>query len=143
MRRTIDILAVLIAVLFGAVGCATPHKSDSATLQGTWQGREAGDNPGGPCYLVISGNNLDFRGANADEWYKGTFTLREDTNPRQLVGIVTECGAPDYVGKTAYVIYRIEGDILTLAGNEPGNPEVPFGFDAPHARRFEFKRKGT
>ena len=38
-------------------------------------------------------------------------------------------------------IYRIESDTLTIAGNEPGNPNAPDGFDAPGAARLEFKRK--
>jgi hypothetical protein len=41
-----------------------------------------------------------------------------------------------YIGKTACAIYRVEGGTLTLTGNEPGNPEMPSGFDAPGARHF-------
>ena len=76
-----------------------------------------------------------------NEWYKGTFTLRENMTPRQLLGTVTECAAPQYVGKTSYAIYRLENGALTLTAKEPGNPEPPSGFESNDARRFIFKEK--
>ena len=120
---------------------ATPRPtSDSETLQGKWEGEEIGNNPG-PCHLVISGKDLEFHAADPNEWYKGTFSLREDTNPRQVILVITGCSADQYIGKTTYAIYRLEGSTLTIAGNEPGNPEVPAAFDAPDARRFVLKSK--
>ena len=141
MRRTTDIPGlVFIVALLVTAGCSKSQKSDSATLQGTWKGQEAGANTEGPA-LVISGNALEFRGENPNEWYKATFTLREDTDPKQLVATITECPFPKYVGKTSQAIYRIENGTLTIAGNEPGNPAVPAGFDAPGARVIVFKAK--
>jgi uncharacterized protein (TIGR03067 family) len=139
--RTKDILRfVSIVALLGAAGCATLHQSESAALQGTWKGQEIGGNTEGSRYLIISGNMIEFQGANNDDWCRGTFTLREDTNPRQIVGTVTQCHSPRYIGKTARAIYRVEGDTLTVTGYDPGNPEVPSGFDAPGARHFVLKR---
>ena len=46
-------------------------------------------------------------------------------------------------GKTAYAIYLLEGDTLTLTANEPGDPNVPGSFDAPGARQFVFKKEPT
>jgi uncharacterized protein (TIGR03067 family) len=145
MRRTTNIFSfVFIVVLLVAAGCSPKQKSDSATLQGTWKGQEKGIQTGanveGPL-LVISGTNLELRGANTNEWYKATFTLREDTNPKQLIAVVTDCPFPQYVGKTSQAIYRIENGTLTLAANEPGNPAVPANFDAPNARVILFKVK--
>jgi uncharacterized protein (TIGR03067 family) len=135
---------LLLVTLSGAAilasGCSTLHKSDSVTLQGTWQGQEIGRPMEGTCRLVISGNALEFRGADTNEWYKGTFALREDTNPRQLIGKMTDCPADEYIGKTVYAIYRIEAGTLTLTGNEPGNPEVPSSFDAPGSRKFVLRK---
>jgi uncharacterized protein (TIGR03067 family) len=84
---------------------------------------------------------LEFHGANPQEWYKASYTLREDTTPKQLDAVVTDCPMARYVGKTAHAIYKIEAGKFTLAGNEPGNPAVPAGFDAPGARQIIFALK--
>jgi uncharacterized protein (TIGR03067 family) len=131
---------LLTLVVSLAAGCSSLPKSDSATLQGLWKGEEIGRSPTAPASLLISGSTLEYRGDHPDDWCKGTFTLREDSQPKQLVGVLTECGVPDYVGKTVYSIYRIEAGTLTLTGNEPGNPEVPRDFDAPDARKFRLKK---
>ena len=140
MRKNILSIISIVELLW-ASGCSTLHKSDLATLQGTWKGQEIGGNTEGSRYLIISGNAIEFQGANNDDWCRGTFTIREDTNPRQIVGVITHCHMPQHiVGKTVYAIYRVEGDTLTVTGNEPGNPNVPSGFDAPGARHFVLKR---
>jgi uncharacterized protein (TIGR03067 family) len=142
MKRTTGILSLVsIAVLLGASGCSTLHKSDSATLQGTWKGQEIGAGTEGECALVISGKGLEFRGANPNDWYKGTFSLREDVNPKQVLFSITECPAPRYNGKTTCALYRIENGTLTFAANEPGSPEAPSSFDAPDTRRFVLKKE--
>ena len=132
---------VFIASLLTGAGCSTMHKSDTAALQGQWQGKEIGGKTEGVCYFTVSGNNAEFRGADTNEWLKGIFILRADTNPRQLVSLTSACSSPECVGKTVYAIYRIEDGTLKLTGNEPGNPEVPASFDASGARQFEFRRK--
>jgi uncharacterized protein (TIGR03067 family) len=123
---------------FGARPDAT-RPSDSVALQGTWRGRELGGKVEGTYYLVVSGTHLEFHGADPNEWYKGIFSLRENKEPRQLVAAILECPFPEYVGQTVYAIYRVEGNTLTLTGNEPGNPDAPAAFDAPGARRFVFE----
>jgi uncharacterized protein (TIGR03067 family) len=140
-KRTAGILSFSIAVLLGASGCSTLHKSDLATLQGTWKGQEIGVNTEGECCLVVSGTTLAFVGVNTNEWYKGTFTLREDINPKKLAASITECCVPKYDGKTSYGLYRIEDGTLTLTANEPGSPAAPSGFDAPDARHFVLRKK--
>jgi len=117
-----------------------PHKSDSATLQGKWTGQEAGENAKGNCSLTVQGSSFEFHGADNNEWYKATFS-GYDTNPKQLMTVITDCPFPQYVGRTAYAIYQLQDGTLTIAGNEPGNPIVPASFDAPGARKFVFKHK--
>jgi len=117
------------------------HKSDSSALQGTWKGQEAIGGAEGSCSLVISGYALEYHGADVNDWCKGTFMLREDTNPKQLVGVISECPDPQYVGKAVCSIYKIEAGTLTIAGNHPGNPEVPASFDAPGARKLVLKNE--
>jgi uncharacterized protein (TIGR03067 family) len=117
------------------------QKPDSVALQGTWSGQEAGANIEGSPSLTFDGTKMEFHGANPQEWYKATYTLREDTTPKQLEAVVTDCPVPQYVGKTAHAIYKIEDGRFTLTGNEPGNPTVPASFDAPGARQIVFKLK--
>ena len=115
-----------------------PTKSDFDTIQGTWKGVEVGGSED-TAVLTISGHDLECRGANPNDWYKGTFTLREDTTPRQCVLAITGCASPDYIGKTCLAIYQIADGTLTMAGNEPGNPNPPPAFGAEGARTFKFK----
>jgi uncharacterized protein (TIGR03067 family) len=146
MKRKTDIFKLgFVALLVVAAGCAAPPKpdsvakSDSAALQGSWKGQEIGGNSERSVSLVLSGANLDFHGADANDWCKGTFSLREDTHPKQLIGVITDGPDPQYVGKTVRAIYRIEDGTLTISGNEPGNPDPPAAFDAPNARQLVFK----
>jgi RNA polymerase sigma factor (sigma-70 family) len=119
---------------------AAKGQSDADALQGTWTGHEINGAPGSST-LTIQGSNLEFRGANPNEWYKATFTLREDTTPKQLIAVITDCPAPQFVGKTSHAIYQLQGSTFTMAGNEPGKPESPSSFDAPGSRKFVFTKK--
>ena len=142
MKRPICVLTLTcLAILCGGAGCSSLHKSDSAALQGTWQGSEIGGRTEGVCWLIIAANAVEFRGANTNEWYKGTFTLRQDTTPLQVIATIMQCPFAQYIGKTTHGIYRLEGGKLTFTANEPGNPEVPTGFDAHGSRRFTFKKQ--
>ncbi len=129
----------IVSMIF--LGCAKAPKPDSALLIGSWSGEEAGRPAGGTATLVVDGTSLEFHGANPNEWYKATFSLREDTTPKQLVATITECPLQAYVGKRSSAIYQVTDDSLTLSANEPGNPAVPTSFDAPGARKIVFKRK--
>jgi uncharacterized protein (TIGR03067 family) len=139
MKKTAMVALCGAAILIA--GCSTPQKSDVATLQGKWMGRVIQSNPEHLCSFIISGTNYDFRDeTDTNVWYRGTFSLREDTAPRQFVGAISECPFPQYVGKTSLAIYRLENGTLTITGNEPGNPAAPSAFDYPDAARIELKR---
>jgi uncharacterized protein (TIGR03067 family) len=135
------LMTVLCGAAILASACSTLRKSDSATLQGTWSGREIGATPETPRQLVFSGKQFDYRGASPDDWGKGTFTLREDTRPKQLLVTLTACGPAQYAGKTCCMIYKIEDGMLTAAASEPGNPAAPPSFEAPGARHMVFKKE--
>jgi uncharacterized protein (TIGR03067 family) len=147
MKNTLTIALCSIGIfVFGCSKSDTsnsvaPQKPDSVVLQGTWSGQEVGGNTQGSPSITFDGTKLEFRGANPQEWYKATFTLRENTTPKQLEAVVTDCPAPQYVGKTAHAIYKIEDGKFTLTGNEPGNPAVPASFDAQGARQVVFRLK--
>jgi uncharacterized protein (TIGR03067 family) len=139
MKNTLMIVLCTVGIL--ASGCSKSHTPDSSTLHGTWSGQEVGAKAQGSPSLTFEGTTLEFHGANPQEWYKATFTLREDTTPKQLDAVVTDCPVPKYVGKTAHAIYKIEDGQLTLTGNEPDNPAVPTSFDAQGARQIVFTLK--
>jgi uncharacterized protein (TIGR03067 family) len=117
--------------------------ASAKSLQGTWNSPDIDRSGTGWPSLVVKGSNLVFHGTDTNYWFKTSFSLREDTNPKQLAAVVTDCAAPQYVGKTANAIYLIQDGTLTITINEPGDPAVPAGFDAPGADKFVFKRKAT
>ena len=118
---------------------AKPNKLDSVP-QGKWREQEPGKASGGVATLTLQGSNLEFHGADANEWYKAKFTVY-DTTPKQIVMVIKECAVPQYVGRTSYAIYQLQNGTLTITGNEPGNPFVPAGFDAPGSRKLVFKQE--
>jgi uncharacterized protein (TIGR03067 family) len=132
---------IIVAMLVAASGCSTLHKSDTAILQGTWQGKEIGGKTAGNCLLVVSENTAEFRDVNPNEWLKATFSLREDTNPKQIVFLTTACAYPPHIGITRYAIYRIEDGTVRLTASEPGDTKVPSDFSAAGTRQFEFRRQ--
>jgi len=140
MRKfaTVGSLALLVCVV-GAVGCAKSHKpADPASLQGTWKSPVArGDQQ--PNTLVLQGNTLDFHAGNGQEWYKGTFVLQDDTNPKRMIVTITDCPLPQYVGKTANAIYEVNNGTLVIAANEPGNPATPARFGMPGVAQLTLK----
>jgi uncharacterized protein (TIGR03067 family) len=140
MKRTANIVKLaFVAISLATAGCSTLHKSDSVALQGSWKGQEIAGNAERPASLVLSGANLEFHGAEADDWCKGTFSVRENTNPKQLIGVITDGPDARYVGKTVNAIYWIKDGALKITGHAPGNPAPPAGFDEPGTRQFIFK----
>jgi uncharacterized protein (TIGR03067 family) len=137
--KTAQLVALAVGILVS--GCSKSPKPDSVTLQGQWSGEELGARTQGASSFTVEGTKCEFHGANPQEWYKATFSLREDVTPKQLEAVVTECPFPQYVGKTSHGIYKIEDGKFTLAANEPGNPAVPASFDAQGARKFVLRQK--
>jgi hypothetical protein len=131
--------ATLCAVAFLAFGCATHKPSDTSALQGTWTAPAAGAGDASPS-LLIHGSSFEFRESDPHQWFKGTFTLREDVDPKQFVSVITNCANPGFVGLTAFAIYRLDDRALLMTGNAPGNPSVPAAFGAPDSLTIEFKK---
>lgn len=146
-------IAILSAAVLAA-GCSTPSKPASTppppassapapavtSLEGAWTGTETTPDHEGPASMTISGHKLEFHAAGDNDWIKGTFTLHEDTDPKQLVGVVTDCPDADYIGGKTFAIYKFQDGSLVVTGNAPGVNEVPSSFTAPNTRQFIFKR---
>jgi uncharacterized protein (TIGR03067 family) len=141
MKTKIMVLLAAIAVICCAR--SEPKKSDLDRLQGEWLGTEPNNAPDEHSVLKISAHNLDFVGADTNEWYKGTFTLNEEVTPKHFVGTIKACPSADCIGTTVYAIYKLESDTLTLAGSPPGETNFPANFEAPGARSIIFKRKAA
>jgi RNA polymerase sigma factor (sigma-70 family) len=134
--KTAALVGLSVMVAVGTVTFvvkAVPHGSDLTAIQGTWSGHEKG--APGVSSMMLQGTNLTFHGADPNEWYKASFSLNETTNPKQFVATITDCPAPQYVGKVSHSLYKIEGNTLTISGNEPGNPEIPTSFDGQGGSR--------
>jgi len=116
-----------------------PPQATPTALEGTWKGREITPGHEGQASLKITGQTIDFQGTDPNDWLKATFTVRDDTTPKQWAGVIKECSNSEYIGKRSYAIYRIEGDTLTIAGYEPGYAGFPSSFDAAGTRQFVFK----
>jgi uncharacterized protein (TIGR03067 family) len=151
--KKIILISLSLAALFVS-GCSTPSASNSAptapespappkaaptAFEGSWKGRELTPGREGLATLAVSGQSLEFHGAEANDWLKATFSLREDTSPKQCVGLITDCSDAQYVGKKFCAIYRIEDGTMTISGNEPGSTDIPTTFDAPGTRQIVFK----
>ncbi len=139
--RFMPVALVITAVLM--CGCNSTDDtpiSDLEKLQGTWVGKELGQD--GEAKIVFSGDTIDFKGAHPQEWYKGIATINATLTPRQADFVISECAMPAFVGKIAKAIYKLEESTLTLAGSEPGDESRPTSFDPSGGTRvfqFEFK----
>ena len=140
MRKSCLLILAVFPAALPMAGCST---TDHARLQGIWTGHEIG-REGSQCRVVISESRIEFRGDRAKDWYKGTFTLDGEPEPKQLDGLIQECAVAKYVGKIARSIYRLEDTTLTLAGNEPGVEQRPTSFEASRrARVFVLTKQET
>jgi len=96
--------------------------SDTNELEGKWTSDVQG------VTFTFSSDNFSVTSPNPNYWYKGTIELKTNTSPKQLKLKIKESGIPQYAGKTSLGIYKIEGDKLTLAANQPGYPTPPPSF---------------
>ena len=109
-------------------------------LQGTWVGNELGRE--GEVKWTFSGNSFDFKGANPQEWIKGSWILSEERVPKQADFTVKECSVAWFEGKTAKGIYELKNESLILAASAPGDETRPSNFEpSGEARVFQLKRQ--
>ena len=141
MKYILIMLAGLSLVLLA--GCVTVKPADSETIQGTWRGQELRQGQVSFSWLSIVGRDLEFRAADGKEWYRATITLNENTDPKQLTAVITQCPVSQYVGQTVAAIYKLQTDDqghgrLVITGNAPGNPQRPTGSGDRRARQIIF-----
>ena len=136
--------AFALAAWLAAADWASAAESDTTKPQaflGTWEGVEIGREAAGKSRITFEGDSVHFQGADPAEWYKGTFSAVAQADQNQLVAKISECGFPQFVGKSSFFIYKVENGKLTLVGHKPGdlNPPKDFEGDAT-SRTFVFTK---
>ena len=91
--------------------------------------------------VAFSGDHFSVTAPTPNYWYKGTFKLDTDADPKKIDLAIKEAGIPQYIGRTSLGIYKIEEDILTMTINQPGAPNYPSSFKSSGAVVFELKKR--
>ncbi len=137
--------SLMILLAISITGCSETKKSepsDADLLQGDWAGHVA-TQVQDKCSIAVKENQIEFRGPTPQEWYKSTYKLNEESDPKSADFIIEECGMKEYEGKVAKGIYDIRkspdtGELtLMFASSEPGDVERPPTF-GPEVRTFIF-----
>ena len=129
-RFNISFIVSLISIglfIFGllSVGYASSSDKEMTELEGKWESIVKFAD----ITFIFSGNNFSVETPNPSFWYKGTFTLHTDKDPKQIDLLINESGIPPYKGRTMLGIYKFEEDILVLVINQPGSPNYPQSFE--------------
>jgi RNA polymerase sigma factor (sigma-70 family) len=94
----------------------------SSSLEGHWKGSNTA-HPGKICSVNISGDQIEYRGADANDWIRGKFVLNESTDPKQLNISILE-PANSFI----LCLFRVDGDRITIAAAEHGSTHRPLDF---------------
>ena len=129
--------ALAALLLAGVTGCSKP-KADKTSVEGNWTGFDVA-RPAEVCKVTITGNQLEYRGAQTNDWCTGIFVLNETVQPMQMD--LTVQGPPQIAGRMMLLIYEQQGDEMKVAGAEPGAPVRPVNFSpSQQTRVWSFKR---
>ena len=128
--------SMLLLLLLCQTSCNTPDPIDNDLnlLQGFWEDTDSSNN----ISITIKGDSLYFY-KQADFWYKATFSLPINTEPKQLSATIGDSVPPtDNSDQVVIAIYKIQDGILTLATNG-GSDAIPASF-ANAASRYELRK---
>ena len=126
LRRAADSMAAAGA----QNGSASAH-----SLQGRWKGSNTA-HPGQECTVDISGDKIEYRGADPNDWLRGTFVLNENANPKQIDVTILE-PARSFI----HCIYQAGREGITIAAAEHGSSVRPVGFaPGPQVDVLELQR---
>jgi len=100
--------------------------SSARTLQGRWRGTNTA-HPGKVVRVTISGDKIEYRGADADDWLRGTFVVNDNASPAELNITVVEP-----VRTFILCLYQADGDKFTVAAAEHGKRLRPADFTPVH-----------
>ncbi|MBW1809798.1 MAG: hypothetical protein JRJ87_16500 [Deltaproteobacteria bacterium] len=142
--RTSFVAAFTFALIAGLTcfGCGSSSEPDPGgddNLIGTWVGTEIG---GSAVWSFTFNTSSATVTTDSVEAYTGNWTATPTADPKQLSLKITACDYAEYVGKTSKAIYKIDADVLTFAGNEPGVAATPTSFTSGGGTRvFELTKQ--
>jgi uncharacterized protein (TIGR03067 family) len=129
--------ALAAFLLVGIAGCSK-KAAEKTGVEGNWTGFDMA-RPAEVCKVMISGNQLEYRGAQSNDWCTGTFVLDETAEPKTMD--LTIQGPQEIAGRTMLLIYEQQGDEMKVAGAQPGAPVRPVDFSlGQQTRVWSFKR---
>ena|SRR5215471_9606121 len=108
--------AVMFVLLVTFIGCGKPSNQ---SIQGHWTGSKAKDSSYS-CTVSIIGNRLEYRGANSNDWARGTVVIRENMKPMEMDLTVLEPASES--NHMMLAIYQIKDDKLTVAISDTMRP---------------------
>jgi len=97
-------------------------ESSQQRLQGHWTGSNTA-HYGQTCTLNISGDQIEYRGADPNDWLRGKFVLNDNSKPGQLNVTIIEPASSFIVG-----ICEVKGNRLTIAVAPHGSSQRPVNF---------------
>jgi RNA polymerase sigma factor (sigma-70 family) len=97
-------------------------KSANPSLQGHWTGSNTA-HPGQTCTMTISGDQIEYRGADPNDWLRGAFVLNENFEPKQINVTILEPA-----NSFGFGIYQTDGNKMTVAVAPHGSNLRPVNF---------------
>lgn len=128
----IGVCAVTCGLLLIASGCG---RSSNQSIQGHWSGFNA-KRPDYACTVSIAGDQLEYHGADTNDWVRGTFIVREDVKPKEMD--LTILAPPRETNHMIFAIYQVKGADMTVAISSGQRP-VDFSTNTQN-EVFNFKR---
>ena len=133
LNQTTGVFIVGLSLCSMLVSCKNdnpvkPPVQVKTELEGSWTGmnKDGIDQTQWMYILTLDSIVID---ADAQEKYRGSFTLDTTTLPRRIDIRVTKSSISSNVGKTIQALYSLSANILTITANDPGSPR-PASMDA-------------
>ena len=131
-------VCVLAGILFAGIAGCSKKPAEKTGVEGNWTGFDVA-RPAEVCSVMISGNQLEYRGAQTNDFCVGAFVLNDSVQPMQMDLTVQQ--PPQIAGRTMLLICELQGDEMKVAGAQPGAPVRPVDFSlSQQTRVWSFKR---